>query len=113
LHDKTGRMKAKGVIEAAVPWEQSREFFFWRATRRMAEDDVVGQLRAADARLTKEAATAMLRDLYQGSDWNDNKAVAGFFEAMSNQIAGVVNKVKVAGVQAKIDALTTELDALK
>jgi acetyl-CoA carboxylase / biotin carboxylase 1 len=113
LHDKTGRMKAKGVIEAAVPWEQSREFFFWRATRRMAEDDVVGQLRSADARLTKQTATAMLRDLYQGSDWNDNKAVAGFFEAMSNQIAVMVNQVKVTGVQAKIDALKTELEALK
>jgi hypothetical protein len=63
--------------------------------------------------LTKQTATAMLRDLYQGSDWNDNKAVAGFFEAMSNQIAVMVNQVKVTGVQAKIDALKTELEALK
>jgi acetyl-CoA carboxylase/biotin carboxylase 1 len=40
LHDKTGRMQAKGVIKEAVPLEKSREFFSWRATRRMAEDDV-------------------------------------------------------------------------
>ena len=44
LHDKTGRMKAKSVIKDAVSWEQSREFFFWRATRRMAEDEVVDQM---------------------------------------------------------------------
>lgn len=111
LHDKTGRMKAKGVIEAAVPWEQSREFFFWRATRRMAEDDVVGQMREADPRLTKESATAMLGDMFNG-DWDDNKAVAAFFEEMSSQIAVKLNAVKSAGVQAKIDALKMELDAL-
>jgi acetyl-CoA carboxylase/biotin carboxylase 1 len=34
LHDQTGRTKAKGVIKKAVPWEKSRKFFFWRATRR-------------------------------------------------------------------------------
>lgn len=30
LHDKTGRMKAKGVIKEAVPWARSREFFLDR-----------------------------------------------------------------------------------
>merc|ERR1711979_181644 len=48
LHDKTGRMKAKGVIRSAVPWAQSREFFFYLAKRRMLQDDYIGRLTAAD-----------------------------------------------------------------
>jgi acetyl-CoA carboxylase/biotin carboxylase 1 len=38
-HDKTGRMEAKKVIRRAVPWERSREFFYYRAKRRMLQDD--------------------------------------------------------------------------
>jgi len=112
LHDKTGRMKAKGVIKEAVPWENAREFFFWRATRRMAEDNVVGQMRAADSSLTKEAAVETLKSMFSG-DWEDNKAVAAFFEQKSAEIANKVNSVKATGVQAKIDALKKELEALK
>jgi acetyl-CoA carboxylase / biotin carboxylase 1 len=111
LHDKTGRMKAKGVIKEAVPWEKSREFFFWRATRRMAEDDVVGQMRAADSSLTKEVATDSLKAMFKG-DWDDNKAVSAFFDEKSAEIALKVNSIKAAGVQAKINVLKKELEAL-
>lgn len=111
LHDKTGRMKAKGVIKEAVPWANSREFFFWRATRRMAEDDVVGQMLASDASLTKEVATESLKAMFKG-DWEDNKAVSAFFEEKNPEITVKVNSVKASGVQAKIDALKKELDAL-
>ena len=33
LHDRPGRMKAKGVIREVVPWETSRTYFYWRAHR--------------------------------------------------------------------------------
>merc|ERR1712087_773635 len=51
LHDKTGRMKAKGVIKSAVEWGSSREFFYYRAKRRMAQDNYVKTLKAADSSL--------------------------------------------------------------
>jgi len=111
LHDKTGRMKAKGVIKEAVSWENSREFFFWRAKRRMAEDDVVDQLRQADATLTKASATDMIKTLYSG-DWEDSKSVASFFDEKSTEISAMVKKVKAASVQAKIEALKKEMDSL-
>merc|ERR1719261_2239121 len=111
LHDKTGRMKAKGVIKEAVSWENSREFFFWRAKRRMAEDDVVDQLRQADATLSKASATDMIETLYSG-DWEDSKSVASFFDEKSTEISAMVKKVKAASVQAKIEALKKEMDSL-
>ena len=108
LHDKTGRMKAKGVIKEAVAWENSREYFFWRSTRRMAEDDIIEQMRAFDSSLTREAAIESLKSMFSG-DWEDNKAVAAFFQEKSADIANKVQAVKAAGIQAKIEALKKEL----
>merc|ERR1712151_1037613 len=110
LHDKTGRMKAKGVIKSAVPWEESREFFFFRAKRRLSEDYYVAQLQAADDTMTKEAAVEALQSMFSG-DWEDDKAVASFFED-SSVVDAKVKDVKAAAVQAKIEALKKELDLM-
>ena len=48
-------MKAKGVIRDIVPWERAREYFFWRVRRRLAQDALVSELKAADATLTHGA----------------------------------------------------------
>lgn len=37
LHDRSGRMKAKGVIRDVVPWKRAREYFYWRARRALPE----------------------------------------------------------------------------
>jgi biotin carboxylase/acetyl-CoA carboxylase carboxyltransferase component/biotin carboxyl carrier protein len=37
LHDRPGRMVAKGAIRAPVAWERARTFFYWRLRRRLAE----------------------------------------------------------------------------
>jgi acetyl-CoA carboxylase/biotin carboxylase 1 len=112
LHDKTGRMKAKGVIRAAVPWERSREFFYYRAKRRIAEDDIVRKLKAADPSLTISSAKEMVKGMF-GGDWEDDKAVLGFFEEQSVELADKVKSVKANAVQAQIDALKKELDGIE
>merc|ERR1712151_1125342 len=86
LHDKTGRMKAKGVIKSAVPWEESREFFFFRAKRRLSEDYYVAQLTAADETMTKESAGEALKELFS-DDWEDDKAVGAFLEESADVVA--------------------------
>ncbi|CAB9496759.1 Acetyl-CoA carboxylase 1 [Seminavis robusta] len=111
LHDKTGRMKAKGVIKSAVAWEESREFFFFRAKRRLSEDYYVAQLQAADANMSKGDATGVLQSLFSG-DWEDDKAVAAFFEDDTGLVEDKVKNVKAAGVQAKIESLKAQLESL-
>jgi acetyl-CoA carboxylase carboxyltransferase component len=60
LHDTPGRMKAKGVIDAVVPWEVSREFFYWRIRRRLEESSLRKQLVAANPMLTPLDLTELL-----------------------------------------------------
>eukprot|EP00934_Nitzschia_sp_Nitz4_P007784 Nitzschia sp. Nitz4//scaffold73_size107353//70390//77204//NITZ4_004327-RA/size107353-processed-gene-0.30-mRNA-1//-1//CDS//3329557497//7774//frame0 len=110
LHDKTGRMKAKGVIKSAVKWEESREFFYWRAKRRMLEDHFVAQLLAADDKLTTEGALDMLKGLYSG-DFDDNKAVVNFYQTQTGIVNDAISAVKLDGIQSKIASLQAELKA--
>eukprot|EP00543_Licmophora_paradoxa_P006771 CAMPEP_0202445904 /NCGR_PEP_ID=MMETSP1360-20130828/4612_1 /ASSEMBLY_ACC=CAM_ASM_000848 /TAXON_ID=515479 /ORGANISM="Licmophora paradoxa, Strain CCMP2313" /LENGTH=2079 /DNA_ID=CAMNT_0049062311 /DNA_START=41 /DNA_END=6280 /DNA_ORIENTATION=+ len=112
LHDKTGRMKAKGVIREAVPWAESREYFYYRAKRRIAEDECVGQLVSADASLTTGEASDMLKAMCDG-DWEDNKAVVSFFEEKSSEIVEKVKSIKSAAIQAQIESLKKELDGVE
>jgi acetyl-CoA carboxylase/biotin carboxylase 1 len=111
LHDKTGRMKAKGVIRDAVAWEDSREYFYWRAKRRIAEDAYVEQMCSANRLLSKEQAVDNLKGLF-GGDWEDNKAVVSFFEEKADEVLAKVKAIKAAGVQAQIEALKKQLDSL-
>merc|ERR1712146_362207 len=51
LHDRPGRMKAKGVIRDVVPWARAREYFFWRVRRRLMQDALVKSLKKTIASL--------------------------------------------------------------
>merc|ERR1719230_1810167 len=68
LHDRPGRMKAKGVIRDVVPWARAREYFFWRVRRRLMQDALVSELKAADASLAHVDCLQMMRA------WMDGKA---------------------------------------
>merc|ERR1719311_1170273 len=60
LHDRPGRMKAKGVIRDIVPWARAREYFFWRVRRRLMQDALIKELKAADASLSHADCLTML-----------------------------------------------------
>ena len=111
LHDKTGRMKAKGVIKEAVAWEDSRTFFYYRAKRRMYEDNFIDQIKATDASSTRESGLETLQSLYSG-DWDDNKAVAEFYEQETDTVNAKISELKKDCIQAKMDALKAELDSM-
>ena len=112
LHDKTGRMKAKGVIRSAVPWEESREFFYYRAKRRLAEEHYISLLRKADGSLSKAAAMETLSSMFSG-DWEDDKAVASWFDKEKDSISSKVKSAQAAAMQGKIAALKAQLDSME
>ncbi len=53
LHDRAGRMKAKGVVRDVLEWKNSRRFFYWR-TRRLLEE---GEVRAYTCIVAQSQAT--------------------------------------------------------
>ena len=110
MHDKTGRMKAKGVIKEAVPWERSREYFYYRAKRRIIEDDYVDQLRKADSALDTRAALSLLKEACGSAVWEDNKSAIVAYETNKAEIETKIRSVKKAAIAAKISALEWQLE---
>lgn len=110
LHDRTGRMKAKGVIKEAVPWNRSREFFFYLAQRRILVDDFIASIKKADDTITSKAAEQLLVDMIGDSTYDDNKAVIDYFASNEGAIADKIAEVKKAAISAKIEALQAELE---
>ncbi|KAL7551918.1 hypothetical protein ACHAWF_015125 [Thalassiosira exigua] len=108
LHDKTGRMKAKGVIKEAVPWADSRTYFFYLAKRRIAQDGYVARLKAADSSLDSQSALEMLKGMCT-ADWEDNEAVLEYYTANDGAISSKIGEVKTAAIKAKIEELRAQL----
>lgn len=107
LHDRAGRMKAKGVIRDVVDWENSRPYFYWRAKRRIAVDAIAKQVQAHQKSSFKEAQ-AMVQSEFEGQvDWNDDKAVYEFFQDNAAKAEELTSRV---ATQAKLDVLSQILE---
>ena len=105
LHDTPGRMKAVGVIEREVKWSESRNFFYWRLRRKLAEFDVRKKvIEAADVGRgvktpTPIEASNLIKNWFvetPGMDelkWVDDKAVltwmAHYHQHLEEKISGV------------------------
>jgi len=108
LHDKTGRMKAKGVIKEAVPWAESRKYFFYLAKRRIAQDNYVNLLKDADTSLDYAGALNILEGMCS-ADWEDNEAVLEYYASSDDEIMAKIGEMKSASIKAQIEALQAQL----
>lgn len=44
LHDRAGRMEAKGTIRQPLQWKNARRFFYWRLRRRLSEELILKRM---------------------------------------------------------------------
>jgi len=87
LHDRPGRMKAKGVIRRVVPWVEARRVFSLRLKRRLAEMEVCKKIESSlfgtDAANSK--SVDLLEELYLSSsaqaDFEDDALVLAWLES--------------------------------
>merc|ERR1719272_123890 len=108
LHDRPGRMVAKGVIRECVPWAKARGYFYWRVRRRLAQDALVKQLKESDASLAHAAGVAMLQG-WCDVDWEDDQAVLGWFESGSAKIEAGIGEYQTEAVGKTVAALLAGL----
>ena len=108
LHDRSGRMKAKGVIRDVVTWPKSRQYFHYRIKRRIVQDDLVDQFMAADENLSNSDAVAKLSSMVSG-DFEDDKLVLSYFSDNEAAIQSAIGDVRKAAITAKIAELQAML----
>lgn len=81
LHDRSGRMLAKGVIRKELEWKYARRFFFWRLRRRLNEEYLMRRLDAELPDSSRLEKFARLRTWYPAViDFDDDKQVAVWIE---------------------------------
>mmetsp|Transcript_26894 Transcript_26894/g.75704 ORF Transcript_26894/g.75704 Transcript_26894/m.75704 type:complete len:1855 (+) Transcript_26894:1371-6935(+) len=112
MHDRTGRMTAKGAIRCAVPWAESRRFFFKRVSRRLAQQDLANTLMARCANISSlneafSTISAWAGDA--GIDWeNDDEALAWLKQDHSEHVDAAVREGLAQQVAALLSGLGSE-----
>ena len=113
LHDRSGRMAAKGVIRDTVDWRRSREYFYWRVRRRILEDALCKKVDAVaedgyGAFKLKLDGLMMSAGIYD----DDAKATEWLEGAGKDAAEEAVKEVAGGALQAQIEALKAKLAAL-
>jgi len=101
LHDRAGRMEAKGAIRHALQWKEARRFFYWRLRRRLSEELILRKLVAAAGKDAppRERNLATLRAWSNIQDFEkSDKKVAEWYEANRKEIYGKIELLKAEGV---------------
>ncbi|KAF2663295.1 putative acetyl-CoA carboxylase [Microthyrium microscopicum] len=116
LHDRAGRMQAKGTIRAALRWSQARKFFYQRLRRRLSEERVLSAIASAQAASSESkesspraARLGLLRAWCGVEQFDTNDAgVADWLESHSNDIETKVEAVRQESVARKVSGLLAE-----
>ncbi|KAJ2029353.1 acetyl-coenzyme-A carboxylase, partial [Coemansia sp. S3946] len=92
LHDRAGRMAAKGVIRKELKWTQSRTYFYYRVKRRLAEEHIRKQMRNVAPNVDRKEQTEIIRGWFLKSDPEadfdqDDSKVAAWFEDSEKDVA--------------------------
>lgn len=124
LHDRAGRMKAKGTIREVIEWKNARRFFYWRVRRRLNEEYILKRIAAAAGSSTSdiESRRNNLRSLAAWTgvpdfDRND-KDVVTWYEENAATVAEKVEHIKAQAVSTNMAGLlssdkTSALKGLK
>ncbi|KAG4025341.1 hypothetical protein MFRU_060g00170 [Monilinia fructicola] len=109
LHDRAGRMKAKGVIRESLKWREARRFFYWRVRRRVNEEYILKRMLSANSKSPTGTRSENLRKL---AAWTaipafetDDKSVAMWYEENRKVVHEKVEHLKIEGVAAEVSAL--------
>ncbi|KAF2729821.1 hypothetical protein EJ04DRAFT_580361 [Polyplosphaeria fusca] len=115
LHDRSGRMQAKGVIRSSLRWQNARRFFYWRLRRRLNEEYILKKMAAAAApaaAVTKADAVTRQRGLEMLKAWSnipkfdhDDMSVAVWYEENRKNVHERVEMLKREGIAMEVSQL--------
>jgi len=108
LHDRPGRMLAKGAIRQPLTWRTARRFFYWRLRRRLNEEYILKRMAAASTKLplSRQAHLETLKAWSGLANFEkDDRAVAMWYEENRKEVHAKVEKLKQDGVAYDVAAL--------
>lgn len=118
LHDRSGRMLAKGVIKKEIEWVHARRFFFWRLRRRLNEEyllKMIGETIKSSSKLEK---VARLKSWMPTVDYENDEDVSNFIEQNHAKLQERIDELKAEKGRQDLFALlkgdsSSAVDAIK
>ena len=117
LHDRSGRMFAKGVINGVVQWPKAREYFYNRLQRRLSIDALIDSCEdklGSSVKMTR-SVSEIVKDaivVAGGCAWDDDLKVKSYVDSNGDKIVSAVMQeartAKVAAMLSEIKALDAE-----
>ena len=108
LHDRAGRMQAKGTIRQALVWSKARRFFYWRLRRKLNEEYILKRMASA----SNKDMSDRTKDLERLKAWSgvasfdkDDMNVAMWYEENRKEVHSKVEALKSEGVAYDVAAL--------
>ncbi len=108
LHDRAGRMQAKGTIRQPLRWREARRFFYWRVRRRLNEEQLMKRMNVSSAKgLTSRESNLETLRLWSGMPNfdHDDRAVATWYEENRKEVHSKLEKRKQDGVAYDVATL--------
>ncbi|TLD19570.1 hypothetical protein PspLS_09710 [Pyricularia sp. CBS 133598] len=117
LHDRAGRMKAKGTIREVIEWKEARRYFYWRVRRRINEEYLIRKMARATAGLSKTTSakiseSARKNYLRSLAAWtavpdfdHEDRKVATWYEENTKIVEEKLKALKTDAVASEISAL--------
>lgn len=119
LHDRSGRMLAKGVIRDVVEWEDARAYFHARLERRLAIDKLAAEAGADHTDVEKHLQAAAEE---AGVDWCKDVDVSNWIntqaETVKEEVASLGREASIVEAMKSLagldeEALSTVIENLK
>ncbi|MCJ1388280.1 acetyl-coenzyme-A carboxylase [Xylographa bjoerkii] len=109
LHDRAGRMEAKGTIRHALQWKNARRFFYWRLRRRLNEESILKKLATVAVRGPPSSREQQLEMLQAwtgiGPFERDDRSVAMWYEENRKEVHGKIEALKGEGIAFEVASL--------
>jgi acetyl-CoA carboxylase/biotin carboxylase 1 len=100
LHDRAGRMEAKGCAKTE-DWPEARRHFYWRLRRRLNESHMINKLGKAQPNMSYAERTEVLSGLID-ADSSSDQAVAQWIETHADIVTQYAAELKSQYVADKI-----------
>jgi len=100
LHDRAGRMEAKGCATTA-DWPEARRHFYWRLRRRLNESHMINKLGVAHPNMSYAERVQVLASLVE-ADPSSDTAVAQWIESHTDVVSQYAGELKSQYIADKI-----------
>lgn len=108
LHDRAGRMEAKGTIRMPLQWKNARRFFYWRLRRRLNEESVIKRMAQASSKeLLSRTNSLKTLEAWSGIPGfaKDDMSVAMWYEENRKEVHTKIEALKTDSIAYDVAAL--------